>query len=124
MAVRRSIEIEGFSHLASIPVATRIGPLVVSSIIVSFNPGTREIPASTADQVANVFDYMGLALTEAGATWDDVAKMDVWVPSNDVRPEVDEVWTHHFPDETARPSRHIHVSGKFVSATFMAYVGD
>ncbi len=124
MAQRRSIEIEGLTHLAAIPVATRIGPLVMSSVIVSFNPGTRDIPETTEAQVANIYIYVGRILDEAGAAWGDVAKMDFWVPSNDVRPEVDAVWKNHFPDEASRPSRHIHVTGKFVKATVMAYVGD
>ena len=124
MASRRSIEIEGFAHLAAIPAATRIGPLLVSSVIVSFNPGTRDIPDATADQVANIYTFVDRILAEGGATWDDVAKMDFWVPSNDVRPEVDVIWKQRFPDEDARPSRHIHVTGTFVTATVMAYVGD
>ncbi len=38
---RRSIEIESFSHQNPIPAATRIGPLLVSSIIPPFDAGTR-----------------------------------------------------------------------------------
>lgn len=124
MAERRSIEIEGLSHRAAIPVATRIGPLVMSSIIASFDPGTRNIPESTEAQVANIYTHVGRILDEAGATWDDVAKMDFWVPSNEVRGQVEAGWKVHFPDEASRPSRHIRVTGKFVSATVTAYVGD
>ncbi|MFK7917374.1 MAG: RidA family protein [Ilumatobacter sp.] len=124
MAERRSIEIEGLSHLAAIPVATKIGPLVVSSVIASFNPGTRDIPDSTDAQIANIYTHVGRILDEVGATWDDVAKMDFWVPSNQARSEVDAGWKIHFPDPASRASRHIHVSGKIVTATVMAYVGD
>jgi enamine deaminase RidA (YjgF/YER057c/UK114 family) len=120
---RRSIEIEGLSHLAAIPVATRIGPLLVSSVITSFDPGTRHMPATTAAQVANIYTHIGRILVEAGATWDDVAKVEFWVPSDDVRAEVDATWQEHFPDSSSRPSRHIHVSGKYVSASLMAYIG-
>ncbi len=66
MAQRRSIEIDGLSHLAAIPVATRIGPLLVSSVIVSFDPGTRKVPAETAAQVANIYTHVGKILAEAG----------------------------------------------------------
>lgn len=124
MAERRSIEIEGLSHLAAIPVATKIGPLVMSSVIVGFNPGTRDIPDTTEAQLANVYTHVGRILDEAGATWNDVAKMEFWVPSNDVRPEVDAGWKIHFADEASRPARHIHVSGKWVTASVVAYVGD
>lgn len=124
MSDRRSIEIEGLSHLASIPVATRIGPLLISSVIVCFNPGTRDVPAETADQVANVYTHVQKILDEGGATWHDVAKMEFWVPSDAVRPEIDVIWRERFPDESSRPSRHIHVTGERVSATVMAYVSD
>ena len=36
---RKSIEIESFQHANPIPAATRIGPLVVSSITPPTNPG-------------------------------------------------------------------------------------
>ncbi len=124
MARRRSIDIEGLSHLAAIPVATRIGPLLVSSVIVSFDPGTRNVPPETAAQVANIYTHIERILAEAGATWDDVAKLDFWVPSDDVRAEVDAIWREHFPDAASRPARHIHISGRFVSASLMAYIGD
>ena len=122
VAHRRSIEIDGLSHLAPIPVATRIGPLVASSVISSFDPGTRDVPDTTAAQVANIFVHVGKILAAAGAAWDDVAKMEFWVPGNDVRAEIDSHWVTHFPDETSRPARHIHVSGKVVSASMTAYV--
>lgn len=124
MAKRRSIEIEGLSHLAAIPVATRVGPLVVSSIIVSFDPGTRDVPETTEAQVANIYTHVGRILDEAGASWEDVAKMDFWVPSDDVRAEVSAGWLQHFPDAASSPARHIHVDGDVVKATVMAYVTD
>ena len=121
---RRSVEIEGLSHLASIPVATRIGPLLISSVIGSFNPGTREIPESTADQVANIYAHTAKILAAAGATWDDVAKMEFWAPSNSVRAEIDAIWVQHFPDADARPARHIHIEGTVVTASMIAYLAD
>lgn len=124
MATRRSIEIDGLEHKASIPVATQIGPLLMSSVIVAFDPGTRDLPEATADQVANVYLHVQKILDAAGATWDDVAKMEFWVPSNDVRAEIDAIWSDKFPDADSRPARHIHVTGKYVSATVMAYTGD
>ena len=41
---RRSIEIEGFEHANPIPSATRIGPMVSSSITPPFDPGGRNVP--------------------------------------------------------------------------------
>jgi enamine deaminase RidA (YjgF/YER057c/UK114 family) len=121
---RRSIEIDGLSHLAAIPVGTRIGPLVVSSVINSFDPGTRDVPEATADQIVNVFAHVQQLLDEAGASWEHVAKMEFWVPNSNARAELDAVWKRHFPDEAARPSRHTHVAGESVKATVMAWVAD
>ena len=56
MTARRSISIDGLSHQASLPVATRIGPLLVSSVIASFDPGTRNVPASLDAQIANLLE--------------------------------------------------------------------
>jgi 2-iminobutanoate/2-iminopropanoate deaminase len=124
MTKRQSIEIEGLSHLASIPVATRIGPLLITSVISSFNPGTRDVPEATADQVANIYTHTAKILAAAGATWENVAKMEFWAPSNSVRAEIDAIWVQHFPDKDARPSRHIHIDGTNVSASMIAYLGD
>jgi len=121
---RRSIEIEGLSHLTAIPVATRIGPLVVSSVIAPFDPGTRDVPDAIEDQYANIFRHVGLMLTEAGAAWRHVAKMEFWTPTAD-RGALDPLWVEHFPDPASRPSRHTHVGqGQAARASFIAYVYD
>ncbi|MEZ5227892.1 MAG: RidA family protein [Acidimicrobiales bacterium] len=125
MTKRRSIHIEGLSHLTAIPVATQIGPLVVSSVIAPFDPGTRNVPEDPAAQVANIFRHVQAMLDEAGATWDDVAKMDFWAPSAEARAIIDGPWVEYFPDEASRPSRHTHVDdGGAMRATFMAYIAD
>jgi 2-iminobutanoate/2-iminopropanoate deaminase len=122
---RRSISIPGLSHLTAIPVATRIGPLVVSSVIAPFDPGTRTVPEAIEDQVANLFTHVEAMLTEAGAGWDDVAKMNFWVAEPAHRDAIEAPWTERFPDPASRPSRHTHVTrgAPMVTADFLAYVG-
>jgi enamine deaminase RidA (YjgF/YER057c/UK114 family) len=125
MSTRRSIAIEGLSHLTAIPVATRVGALVVSSVIAPFNPGTREVPDTIEAQYANIFRHVGLMLAEAGADWSHVAKMDFFIPDADGRPALEAPWLEKFPDASTRPSRHTHVGqGKVATATFMAYIED
>ncbi len=124
MSSRRSIAIDGLSHKTAIPVATRIGPLVVSSVIVSFNPGTRDVPDALEDQYANIFRHVGLMLEEAGGNWSHVAKMEFWTPTAD-RGALDPFWIDKFPDEASRPSRHTHVGEAGpVRASFIAYIED
>jgi 2-iminobutanoate/2-iminopropanoate deaminase len=123
MSGRRSIAIEGLAHLTAIPVATRIGPLLVSSVISPFDPGTRDVPAAIEDQYANLFRHVGLMLDAGGATWADVAKMEFWVPDASWRAALEAPWLECFPDETTRPARHTHVGhGTAASASFIAWI--
>ncbi|NOX49575.1 MAG: RidA family protein, partial [Gammaproteobacteria bacterium] len=85
MSNRRSIAIEGLRHQTAIPVATRIGPLVVSSVIAPFNPGTRDIPETIEGQYANIFRHVERMLSEAGGNWSHVAKLEFWIPHADGR---------------------------------------
>jgi enamine deaminase RidA (YjgF/YER057c/UK114 family) len=124
MSARKSIKIDSLSHLTAIPVATRIGPLLVSSVIAPFNPGTRLVPDTIAGQYSNIFHHVGLMLHEAGADWRHVAKMEFWTPQVE-REALDPFWIEKFPDEASRPARHTHVGeGKAVTAAFIAYVTD
>jgi 2-iminobutanoate/2-iminopropanoate deaminase len=123
---RRSISIPGLSHLTAIPVATRIGPLVVSSVIAPFDPGTRNVPETIEAQVANIFTHVGAMLDAAGATWEHVAKMSFWLAEPGHRAAVEAPWLAHFPDDTSRPSRHTHIAKGAPTATadFIAYVTE
>jgi len=123
MSGRRSISIEGLSHLTAIPVATRIGPLVTSSVIAPFNPGSRDVPETIEEQYANIFRHVGLMLEQAGGDWSHVAKMEFWIPSAEGRAALEAPWLDKFPDEASRPSRHTHVGqGRAASASFIAYI--
>ena len=105
---RRSIEIASFQHANPIPAASRVGPLLASSII-----GPR--------------DPVGEMLNAAGADWRHVAKMTFYVADIAVRDAINGPWTEHFPDPASRPARHTQVSataGRAVTCDFLAYVDD
>lgn len=125
MSDRRSIEIEGLSHLAAIPVASRVGPLLTTSVIVGFKPGTRDLPEGAEAQLENIFGHMKAILDEAGGSWDDVAKLEFWSPDADMRKAIEAAYLEAFPDEASRPARHTHsTNGKFARASFLAYIGS
>jgi len=126
MSDRRSIHIPGLSHLTAIPVATRIGPLLVSSVIAPFDPGTRNVPDTIEEQIANIFTHVGAMLDAAGAAWADVAKMSFWLAEPAHRAAVEAPWLEHFPDDASRPSRHTHITKGAPTATadFLAYVTE
>lgn len=122
MSSRKSISIDGLSHLTAIPVATHIGPLLVSSVIAPFNPGTRDVPEALDEQYGNIFRHVGLMLEKAGGNWCHIAKMEFWTPTSD-RGALDPHWLAKFPDEASRPSRHTHVGeGTSARASFLAYI--
>jgi 2-iminobutanoate/2-iminopropanoate deaminase len=125
MSDRRSIEIPTLSHQNPLPVASRIGPLLVSSVISSFDPGTRTVPESIEQQIENVFTHVEAILAAGGATLDDVAKMTFFVTDISIREKLNEPWIKRFPDADRRPARHTQlVPGKApsVSCDFLAYV--
>ena len=58
MAKRKSVNGSRARHENPIPNASRIGNIVMSSVIGGTNPGTRDLPAALEQQVANVFGYI------------------------------------------------------------------
>jgi enamine deaminase RidA (YjgF/YER057c/UK114 family) len=122
---RRSIDVTGFRHSTPIPAATRIGPLVVSSIIVARDPGADTIPDSIDAQIANLFSHVGEMLAAAGADWRHVAKMTFYVADIGHRAAINTPWVAHFPDAASRPARHTLVGNvETVQCDFVAYVDD
>lgn len=106
MARRKSIEIKGFSHQNPIPNATRVGNILVSGVVVGFDPGTRDMPASLDRQLANMFAHVKEIVEVAGGTTDDIIKLTIWLKDPGDRELLNKHWTAMFPDPHARPSRH------------------
>lgn len=125
---RRSIDISSFAHQNPIPAASRVGPLVVSSIIAPVDPGTRDVPATVEAQLANLFHHVGEMLEGAGAGWQHVAKMTFFVTDLAYREAINGPWVEKFPDPASRPARHtqkVESAGRMlVSCDFLAYVDD
>lgn len=107
---RRSIDIESFSHENPIPVASRIGPLLISGVIPAFDPGTRNLPEALEDQIANLFVHIGQALEVGGGTWEDVAKITFFANDPGARAKINPSWLEKFPNPESRPSRHTQIT--------------
>lgn len=107
MAKRKSVNYPGYSHQNPIPNASRIGNIVMSSIMNGTDPGTRTVPPELARQVTNIFKHIGLCIEAAGGTADDIIKINFWMkqPSTG-RAALNEEWVKMFPDESSRPARH------------------
>ncbi len=121
---RRAVEIDGFAHRNPIPAASRLGPLLISSMVVGYDPGTSVVPQDPAAQARNVFDHAAAILAAAGATWDDVVRMTFYVPDLALRPVVNAPWLEIFPDATTRPARVTHASDSDlgIRAEFIVFV--
>ena len=122
---RQSFDVGSMTHSNPIPAVSRIGPLVMSSIIVGRDPGSSTVPDSIEAQLANLFVHVGEMLQAAGADWHHVVKMNFYLPSLDLRKELNEPWVAHFPDPESRPARHTQLStAKTAQCDFVAYVDD
>ena len=117
---RRSIDIDGFRHANPIPGASRVGPLVASSVISGRGGGTADA------QIANLFRHVRDLLHAAGADLRHVVRVNFYVPELALRELINEPWLEHFPDPDSRPARHTHVSPGHtdVRCDFLAYVDD
>ncbi|MFV0310010.1 MAG: RidA family protein [Desertimonas sp.] len=124
MTDRRAVAIPGLAHATAIPVASRIGPLLVSSVIAAFDPGTRDVPATIEAQIRNLFDHVGAILDVEGAGWDTIAKMNFWLADPSHRSALEAPWVEHFPDPRSRPARHTHIDPQatMASCDLLAYV--
>lgn len=124
---RRSIEIASFSHSNPIPAASRVGPLLASSIIGPRDPGGGGVPDEVGAQLANLFHHVGEMLAAAGGDWRHIAKMTFYVADIAVRDAINAPWAAHFPDPASRPARHTQVlpnAGRAVTCDFLAYIDD
>ncbi|MEP7048572.1 MAG: Rid family hydrolase [Ilumatobacteraceae bacterium] len=123
---RKSIDITSFQHVNPIPAASRIGPLLVSSVIAPRDPGEPSVPESAEAQYANLFHHIGQILDASAADWRHIARITFFAPDAASRDACNPIWAEHFPDAGARPARHTQVTpgAKMVTCEFIAYVDD
>jgi 2-iminobutanoate/2-iminopropanoate deaminase len=128
MAKRQSINFPGFSHQNPIPNASRVGNIVMSSVIGPSNPGTRDVPETLEAQVKNIFTHLRNAIEAAGGTPADFLKIEFWVkdPAKQ-RDALNVEWIAMFPDADSRPARHTQQlpadSRAMVQCAFTAVLG-
>jgi enamine deaminase RidA (YjgF/YER057c/UK114 family) len=72
MPKRQSVNFPGYAHSNPIPNASRIGNLMMSSVISGVDPGTRNYPPTLAGQVGNIFVHIRRAIEAAGGTPDNI----------------------------------------------------
>ena len=123
---RQSIDIASFTHANPIPGASRLGPLLVSSVIAGREPASSTVPDSAEAQYVNLFHHIGQFLAAAGGEWRHVARITFFVPDATFRDACNPIWVEHFPDPASRPARHTQVvsGSKLATCEFIAYIDD
>src|SRR5438105_735039 len=106
MTARRSIHIEGFSHQNPIPVASRVGNVLMSSVIPGRDPSTGKLPSSLEEQVTHMFGYVRAIVEAAGGTPANIIKITIWLKDPSQRAVLNDEWVKMFPDPDSRPARH------------------
>src|SRR3979490_3350478 len=107
MAKRKSINYPGFKHENPIPNASRIGSILMSSIISGRDPETSTMPPDLAGGVSSVFKQIKLGVEAAGGSVDDIIKVNFWMKDPATgRAALNGEWAKMFPDPDSRPARH------------------
>ncbi|HEY5210354.1 MAG TPA: RidA family protein [Stellaceae bacterium] len=117
MGTRKSIEVPGYGHGPNpIPAASRIGNMVITGGIHGTDTETGKIPADAIGQCANVFANVRKILSAAGASTENIIKMNFWVRDAAARDAINKEWVAMFPDAHSRPARHTLVYDKLSPA--------
>lgn len=105
-ARRISIELPGLGHGGQpFPLATLVGPLLVTSAIHGTDPSTGDVPTSAETQIRQAFVNLAAVLQAAGGSLDDVAQVLVTLVDRNDRSLMNDVWVELFPDPASRPAR-------------------
>ncbi len=128
MAKRKSINYPGFKHENPIPNASRIGNILMSSIISGRDPETKAMPAELDAQVINIFKQIRLCVEASGGSVEDILKVNFWMKDPATgRKALNGEWSKMFPDEGSRPARHTLSLGannpNHVTCDFTAVIG-
>ena len=128
MMGRASFEIAGYSHGGNpIPAVARIGNIIATGGISGIDLDNGKLPATVEAQCRNMFGLAEKILAAAGAGFDDVLKVTVFLKPEQSRAALNAEWLRRFPDDHARPVRHVLVNpylpdGMLIQCEMMAVV--
>ena len=128
MGKRQSIEIPGIRHNTPIPMAARVGNLLISSPIMGRDPNTHELPPDPERQAENIFKNIRTVMEVGGGTPEDIVRVTVRLKDLAYREPVNKYWLEMFPDEHNRPARHALVDnlrgGMLIQCDIVAVLGN
>lgn len=128
MTRRKAVYIDGYSHKNPIPPASRIDNWIATGVV-SGRDAERNISSDPLTQARAMFKNLEKILAAAGASMDDILKLNVWIASEDVRAHLNTAWVEMFPDEKTRPSRQVMIyahltEGQLLQCDALAIVGE
>jgi 2-iminobutanoate/2-iminopropanoate deaminase len=104
---RDNYEIPGVSHHDPIPMACRMGNLVMTSGMSGDDPRTGKVPEGLEGQTEGSFANMQRMVEIAGGKTSDIVHVTILVKDYSSLPTVEKYWTQMFPDPSARPALHL-----------------
>ena len=115
-------------HKNPIPAAALHRGVLISSSISGQDLETSKYSSDKSIQIALAFKYLQNIVTDAGATAQDIIKVDMYFADKEDRKLVNPHWVLLFPDEQARPARQAHRSelpdGCCLQMVITAIIGD
>lgn len=102
---RQPLEIPGLSHRDPLPMGTKTGNMVYSSVLGGQDPKTNKQVAGTVEQMGQAFQNMRALVEQAGGTTDDIGLVWVFLRDKADQPALIDAWLKMFPHDGDRPSR-------------------
>ena len=90
-----------------IPVCTKLGNLILPSVISGRDPNQAEQSDDPEKQIAQAFINMKNIIEAAGGKTENIGKITVYISDIKYRKLVNKEWEKMFPVENDRPSRHV-----------------
>ena len=97
-------------HKNPIPAASVHRGVLMSSSISGQNLASGEYSADKSKQISLAFEYLKNIIDAAGASIQDIVKVDLYFEDKKDRQLVNPQWLLLFPDEATRPARQAHKS--------------
>jgi len=104
-AKRQPLEIPGLSHRDPLPMGTKTGPMVFSSVLGGQDPKTNKQVAGTVEQMEQAFQNMRALIEQAGGTTNDIGLVWVFLRDKADQPALIDAWLKMFPHDGDRPAR-------------------
>ena len=97
-------------HRNPVPNAAIHRGLLITSAILGKEVDVDDYPQDKERQIELVFKYLGEILEEAGATPQDIVKIDLYFADKTDRALVNPHWLRMYPSQVRRPARQAHVA--------------